>query len=280
MSSLHKDWKDSHGGAKKCVQHVLLPHEIVAGFWEHGERRRMTGSGKLSDFWQPEMSTAWFQAHPVLSDSRLGIACHTHVFSYKDPTTDLDYCIPIRLYGDGAETQRVSSIRISHASGPFRQAKDGNDYDSISMLPFEQHPGQSDPAPRLDQGNSRLDVAHSDRPQVRDHQRELLKARCKGEGDGDYELELQRPKSFGCSPPPLTLTQVRVGGRRMTHGAMSSEGFGSRWPGHLCQSKASSRGSNAIRITSGFFSTCRLGQVAKESATTAQRSNGLMGGYL
>ena len=66
-----EDWADSHGGQKKCLQHVLLPHEIAAGFLENNLKHRMTGYGSLCDFWEPESSTTWFRAHPVLSETRL-----------------------------------------------------------------------------------------------------------------------------------------------------------------------------------------------------------------
>lgn len=66
-----EDWEDSHGAQKTCLQHVLLPHEIVANFLENNEAHRMIGYGNLSDFWEPESSTAWFMAHPVLSESCL-----------------------------------------------------------------------------------------------------------------------------------------------------------------------------------------------------------------
>ena len=47
----------------------------------------------------------WFIAHPVLSEAwRSFCAFHFAVHLYKDEATDLRYCIPVRLYGDGAES--------------------------------------------------------------------------------------------------------------------------------------------------------------------------------
>ena len=38
-----KDWSDSYGNPKWTLQHMLLPHEIVAAFLSEGETERMTG---------------------------------------------------------------------------------------------------------------------------------------------------------------------------------------------------------------------------------------------
>ena len=38
-----KDWSGSYGNPKWTLQHMLLPHEIVAAFLSEGETERMTG---------------------------------------------------------------------------------------------------------------------------------------------------------------------------------------------------------------------------------------------
>ena len=129
------------------MQHMLLPHEVVSSFLHEGETRRMTGpdtwifsnvsqptqkfhskhqfycgsfdqTEDLSAFWEHYKGLRWFQQHPLLSESWL-----TNSFlmswnskknqinfskpQFKDPETELKHVIPIRLFGDGAEAQRI-----------------------------------------------------------------------------------------------------------------------------------------------------------------------------
>ena len=75
-------------------------------------------SKDLKQFWQMERATKWFQEHPILSETWSKIQFRSSVsrdFLFviliqktytKDPRTKLSNCIPMRLYGDGAEAQR------------------------------------------------------------------------------------------------------------------------------------------------------------------------------
>ena len=120
---------------------MLLPHEIVATFLSAGETFRMIGDTvaqqrntclhlcmlpvsiwshwlvwqkhhieDLALFWEKEKNTRWVQdwIH----------ACAIHQFELsdcgqprtnKDPCCNLSKAIPVRLYGDGAESQRPLS---------------------------------------------------------------------------------------------------------------------------------------------------------------------------
>ena len=75
-------------------------------------------SKDLKQFWEMERATKWFQEHPILSETWSKIQFRSSVSrdflsliliqkTYtKDPRTKLSNCIPMRLYGDGAEAQR------------------------------------------------------------------------------------------------------------------------------------------------------------------------------
>lgn len=81
----------------------------------------------LYDFWSRESGTKWFKEHPVLSASQLRSMCFPSYCPQvtaariladiatcsiliqvltQDPNVDWTTCIPIRIYGDGAEAQR------------------------------------------------------------------------------------------------------------------------------------------------------------------------------
>ena len=92
-----------------------------------------------------------------------------------------------------AMAQRHSASRSEKfCFAELRETEDGNDHDPVSLLPFKQHPRQSNLAPWLHGHGLQAVVQLSRDPEVCDHQRELFEKCCQGESHGASQLELQR----------------------------------------------------------------------------------------